>query len=130
MFNVIGAGGQLQFHLETKKPLRDNQPHLPAKPQPTQGSWNDAEQYSCTKAQQAPHRERMEGLTANINKSSEKVTGLVSPFKGWQGQRVSTSSVNNKSGNKGELTSGSSQIVSIHDEMGVKEKLEDRKLII
>ena len=71
------------------------------------------------------------GLTANINKSSEKVNGLESPFKDWQRERTGSSMrVDNKSSGRGECSSGcSSELASITDEQGVKKTMEDHKLI-
>ena len=98
-----------------------------AKPQATQGSWNDA----YGRHHSNPRRERKEGLTANINKSSEKVNGLESPFKDWQRERTGSSMrVDNKSSGRGECSSGgSSELASITDEEGVKKTMEDCKLI-
>ncbi len=112
-----GTMGQPSYPQDTKTPSYDQT----AKPQATQGSWNDAYGHHSN-----PHRERKEGLTANIDKSSEKVTGLESPFKGWQGERTESSiSVGNKSSGKGESSSGSSGLTSIRDEVGRKETMEN-----
>ncbi|XP_033624094.1 uncharacterized protein LOC117287551 [Asterias rubens] len=69
------------------------------------------------------------GLTANINKSSEKVNGLESPFKDWQRERTGSSMrVDNKSSGRGECSSGcSSELASITDEQGVKKTMEDHQ---
>ncbi|XP_022098819.1 uncharacterized protein LOC110983679 isoform X1 [Acanthaster planci] len=119
---IPGAGGQPPYAAGGQM-SQGHQPHLqrPGQPQATQGSWNGLSQ-NPSKQQQG---RRSEGLTANINKdSSEKVIGLGSPFKGWQGETSGSAG----SANKGELVSGGSgEITSPNtsQELGEKERLEN-----